>query len=166
MFLFFYYLKLQNFQENIISLCIQMMVVLCLMVFGLRTNSAIDPSSLSGLPKENIICSYFSTGFPYKGILRFLLIYHNIKLCYLRCVIYVTFFVNKSYFEKMKCIIERNIEFCCWRTKRVWVFLSLLIYYQKIRMKGLSKNCELVGLAPCRKYISVGPNFCGTLWLW
>ena len=83
-----------------LSLCIQMMVVLCLMVFRLRTNSAIDPSSLSGLPKENIICSYFSTGFPYKGILQFLLIYHNIKLCYLRCVIYVAFFVNKSYFWK------------------------------------------------------------------
>ena len=106
----FLLLKTTKFSRKYyLSLCIQMMVVLCLIVFGLRTNSAIDPSSLSGLPKENIIC-YFSTGFPYKGILQFLLIY---VLCYSRCVIYVTFFVNKSYFEKMKCIIERNIEFCC-----------------------------------------------------
>ena len=36
-----------------------MMVVLCSVVFWLRTSSAIDPSFLSGLHKESLICSYF-----------------------------------------------------------------------------------------------------------
>ena len=57
-----------------------MMVVLCLVVFWLRTSAAIDPSPLSGLPKESLICSYFWAGFLYKGILQFLLTYHNIEL--------------------------------------------------------------------------------------
>ena len=57
-----------------------MMVVLCLAVFWLKTSSAVDPSSLNDLPKENLICSYFWAGFPYKDILQFLLIYHNIEL--------------------------------------------------------------------------------------
>ena len=54
--------------------------------------------------------------------------------------------------------------------------------HQKFRMKGFSINRELVRLAlkalnpegvknrslenfPRRKYTSVGPNYCGTLWL-
>ena len=55
-------------------------IVLCLMVFWFRRSSAIDPSSLSGLPKESFICSYFWVGFPYNDILQFLLTYHNIEL--------------------------------------------------------------------------------------
>ena len=50
------------------------------MVFWFRSSSAIDPSSLSGLPKESFICSYFWVGFPYNDILQFLLTYHNIEL--------------------------------------------------------------------------------------
>ena len=76
-----------------------MMVVLCLVVFWLRTSSAIDPSSLSGLPKESLICSYFWAGFPYKDILQFLLTYHNIELTMRHLH---RMFVNKSYFEKLK----------------------------------------------------------------
>ena len=57
-----------------------MMVVLWLVVFWLGTSSAIDFSSLSGLPKESLICSYFLAGFPYKDILQFRLAYHNVEL--------------------------------------------------------------------------------------
>ena len=70
-----------KFQENIFfSSYIWMMVVLWLVVFWLGTSSAIDLSSLSGLPKESLICSYFLAGFPYKDILQFRLAYHNIEL--------------------------------------------------------------------------------------
>ena len=57
-----------------------MMVVLCLVDFWLRTSSAIDRSSLSSLAKESLICSYTLACFPYKNILQFLLMYHNIEL--------------------------------------------------------------------------------------
>ena len=48
-----------------------MMVVLCLVVFWLTTSSAIDPSFLSGLPKESLICSYFWAGFFIKKFCSF-----------------------------------------------------------------------------------------------
>ena len=57
-----------------------MMIVVWLVVFWVKTSSVIDPSSLSGLPKESLICSYFLAGFPYKDILQFLLTYRNIEL--------------------------------------------------------------------------------------
>ena len=57
--------------------------------FWLRASSAIDPSSLNGLPKESLICSYLLAGFPYKDILQFLLTYHNIELTmrHLHCIL-------------------------------------------------------------------------------
>ena len=55
------------------------MVVLCLVVFWLRACSAIDPSSLIGLPKESLICSCFLAGFPYKDILQFLLTQYRVN---------------------------------------------------------------------------------------
>ena len=83
-----------------------MMVVLCLVVFWLRTSSAIDPSSLSGLSKESLICSYFWADFPYKDILQFLLAYHKIELtmCHLHRIL-----CKQKLFRKNKNVSSREI---------------------------------------------------------
>ena len=151
-----------------------MMVVLCLVFFWLRASSAIDPSSLSGLPKESLICSYFLTDFPYKDILQFLLTYHNIELT----IRHLQRILRKlKLFRKNKIVSSREISnSVAGELKESGSSYSYRFIHQKCRMKGLSTNRELVRLAlkaldpegvnnrslkkfKSRKYTSVGPNY-------
>ena len=111
------------------------MVVLWLVVFWLRTSSVIDPSSLSDLPKESLICSYFLAGFLYKDILQFLLAYHNIELTmrHLHRILR-----KQKLFRKNKNVLSREI------LNSVTEELNVSRYsygdqfiHQKIKMKGL-----------------------------
>ena len=149
-------------------------IVLCLMVFWFRSSSAIDPSSLSGLPKESFICSYFWVGFPYNDILQFLLTYHNIELTmrHLHRILR-----KQKLFRKNKNVSSREIlNSVAEELKEPGLSCRYRFIHQKIRMKGLSTNRELVRLPlkaldpegvknrslkkfRHRKYTSVGPNY-------
>ena len=150
------------------------MVVLCLVVFWLRACSAIDPSSLIGLPKESLICSYFLAGFPYKDILQFLLTFHNIELTmrHLHRILR-----KQKLFRKNKIVSSREIlNSVAEELKESGSSYGYRFIHQKCRMKDLSTNRELVRLAlkaldpegvknrslkkfTRRKYTSVGPNY-------
>ena len=148
-----------------------MMVVLCLVVFWLRTSSAIDPSSLSSLPKES---SYFWAGFPYKDILQFLLTYHNIELTmrHLHRILR-----KQKLFRKNETVSSREIlNSVAEELKEFGSSYGYRFIHKKIRMKGLPSNRELVRLAlkaldpeglknrslkklTRRKYTSARPNY-------
>ena len=150
------------------------MVVLCLVVFWLRTSSAIDPSFLSGLPKKSLICSYFLAGFPYKDILQFLLTCHNMELT-MRHLHRIT--RKLKLFRKNKNVSSREIlNSVTEKLKESGSSYGCRFMHQKIRMKCLPTNRELVRLAQKaldpeevknrslnkftrRKYISVEPKY-------
>ena len=137
-------------------------------------SSALDPQELVGLSKEKIIHAYFLAGFPYRDILEFLLLFHNIKMT-LRQLHRVL--RKKNLFRKNKNTSTKEIvNSVAEEIKESGSSYGYRFVHQKLIMKGVKSNRELVRLTlkeldpigvrnrstkkfTRRRYTSVGPNY-------
>ena len=102
------------------------------MFFWLRTDSAIDPSSLNSLPEESLLCSYFLVGFPHKDILQFLRTYiTELAMCHLHRI-----FRKQKLFQKNKSVSSiETLNSVAKELKESRSSYGYRFIHQKIRME-------------------------------